>query len=36
MNIHELFHQIHDLISFEARTCSMDQALVTPEYVFRK
>lgn len=30
-----LIQKIHDLITFEARSCSMDPALVTPEYVFR-
>lgn len=30
-----LIQKIHDLITFEARACSMDPALVTPEYVFR-
>ena len=32
----ELKHKIHDLITFEARSCSMDPTLVTPEYVGRK
>ena len=35
MDRNSLIHKIHDLITFEARSCSMDPALVTPEYVFR-
>lgn len=35
MNREELKQKIKDLITFEARACSMDPALVTPEYVFR-
>lgn len=30
-----LILKIHNFITFEARACSMDPALVTPEYVFR-
>lgn len=35
MDREELKQKIHNLITFEARSCSMDPALVTPEYVFR-
>lgn len=35
MDREELKQKIKDLITFEARSCSMDPALVTPEYVFR-
>ena len=35
MDRRSLIQKIHDLITFEARSCSMDPALVTPEYVFR-
>lgn len=35
MDREELKQKIRDLITFEARSCSMDPALVTPEYVFR-
>lgn len=35
MDREELKQKIKDLITFEARACSMDPALVTPEYVFR-
>lgn len=35
MDREELKQKINDLITFEARACSMDPALVTPEYVFR-
>lgn len=35
MDREELKQKIHDLITFEGRSCSMDPALVTPEYVFR-
>lgn len=35
MDREELKQKINDLITFEARSCSMDPALVTPEYVFR-
>lgn len=35
MDREELKQKINDLITFEARSCSMDPALITPEYVFR-
>ena len=35
MDREKLKQKIYDLITFEARSCSMDPALVTPEYVFR-
>lgn len=35
MDREELKQKIKDLITFEARSCSMDPVLVTPEYVFR-
>lgn len=35
MDREELKQKIHNFITIEARSCSMDPALVTPEYVFR-
>lgn len=35
MDREELKRRITDLIEMEARSCSMDPALITPEYVFR-
>ena len=35
MNREELKRRIDDLIEMEARSGSMDPALITPEYIFR-